>query len=62
MKVDHLHMLISIPPKFAVSQVVGYIKGKVLIHIACQDMGKRKNFTGQHFWKRSHYVSAAGCD
>ena len=62
MKGDHLHMLISIPPKYAVSQVVGYIKGKSAIHIARQYMGKRKNFTGQHFWARGYYVSTAGRD
>jgi len=59
---DHLHMLISIPPKYAVSQVVGYIKGKSAIHIARQYMGKRKNFMGQHFWARGYYVSTAGRD
>jgi putative transposase len=62
MKGDHLHMLISIPPKYAVSQVVGYIKGKSAIHIARQYMGKRKNFTGQHLWARGYYVSTAGRD
>ena len=62
MKGDHLHMLISIPPKYAVSQVVGYIKGKSAIHIARQYTGKRKNFTGQHFWARGYYVSTAGRD
>ncbi len=62
MKGDHLHMLISIPPKYAVSQVVGYIKGKSAIHIARQYMGKRRNFTGQHFWARGYYVSTAGRD
>lgn len=59
---DHVHMLISIPSKYAVSQVVGYIKGKSSIHIARQYMGKRKNFTGQHFWARGYYVSTAGRD
>ena len=62
MKGDHLHMLISIPPKYAVSQVEGHIKGKSAIHIARQYMGKRKNFTGQHFWARGYYVSTAGRD
>jgi putative transposase len=47
---DHLRMRISIPPKYAVSQAVGHIKGKSAIHIARQYMGKRKNFTGQHLW------------
>lgn len=46
---DHAHMVISIPPKYAVSQVVGFIKGKSAIHIARQYAGRKKNFTGQHF-------------
>ena len=45
---DHVHMLLSIPPKYAVSQVVGYIKGKSAIHIARVWMGRRRNFVGQH--------------
>ena len=59
---DHAHMLISIPPKYAVSQVVGFIKGKSAIHIARQYFGRKKNFTGQHFWARGYYVSTAGRD
>jgi putative transposase len=55
-------MLISIPPKYAVSQVVGFIKGKSAIHIARNFMGRRKNFTGQHFWARGYYVSTVGYD
>ena len=47
---DHAHMLISIPPKYAVSQVVGFIKGKSAIHIARNYIVNKKNFTGQHFW------------
>jgi len=61
-RVDHIHILISIPPKFAVSQVVGYIKGKSAIHIARNYVGKRKNLTGQHFWARGYYVSTVGID
>jgi putative transposase len=49
---DHVDMLISIPPKYAVSQVVGFIKGKSAIHIAREYFGRKKNFTGQHFWAR----------
>ena len=49
LKPDHVHMLISIPPKLSVSQVVGFIKGKSAIQIARVYLGKRKNFTGQHF-------------
>jgi len=59
---DHVHMLISIPPKYAVSQVVGYIKGKSAIHVS-RVYGERKhNFVGQHFWARGYYVSTVGRD
>ena len=54
---DHVHMLISIPPKFSVSQVIGYIKGKSAIHIARNYLGHRRNFTGQQFWARGYHVS-----
>src|SRR5215467_2990966 len=50
MMLDHVHMLISIPPKHAVSQVVGFIKGKSAIHLARVYGGKKRNFVGQHFW------------
>jgi putative transposase len=59
---DHVHILISIPPKYAVSQVVGYIKGKSAIHIARTYMGRQRNFTGEHFWARGYYVSTVGLD
>jgi putative transposase len=59
---DHVHMLISIPPKYAVSQVIGYIKGKSAIYIARVFGGRKENFTGQHFWGRGYYVSTAGKD
>jgi REP-associated tyrosine transposase len=59
---DHVHLLISIPPKYAVSQVVGYIKGKSAIHIARNYAGKRRNFTGQNFWARGYFVSTVGRD
>ena len=68
--VDHVHMLISIPPKYAVAQVIGYIKGKSAIHIArtAGDMnrtlagGRQRNFTGEHFWARGYFVSTVGRD
>lgn len=60
--VDHIHMLIAIPPKYAVSQVIGYLKGKSAIHIARNYGGRRKNFTGEHFWARGYYVSTVGVD
>ena len=57
---DHVHMLLSIPPKYSVAQIVGFIKGKSAIHIARTFMGKRRNYTGQHFWARGYYVSTVG--
>src|SRR4030042_6651054 len=57
---DHVHMLISIPPKYAVSQVVGFIKGKSAIQIARVFLGRRKNFVGQHFWAKGYFVSTVG--
>lgn len=59
---DHIHMLISIPPKYAVASVVGFIKGKSAIHIARSFMGRRKNFVGQNFWARGYFVSTVGLD
>jgi REP-associated tyrosine transposase len=57
---DHVHMLISIPPKYAVSQVVGYLKGKSAIDIARTFGGKVRNFVGEHFWARGYFVSTVG--
>ena len=59
---DHVHILISIPPKYAVSQVVGFIKGKSAIQIARNFQGRKKNFVGQRFWARGYYVSTVGKD
>ena len=59
---DHVHMLISIPPKYSVSQVVGYIKGKSAIRIARTYAGRRNNFVGQSFWARGYFVSTVGRD
>jgi putative transposase len=59
---DHVHMLISIPPKYAVSQVIGYIKGKSAIQIARRILRQGRNFTGQHFWARGYFVSTVGRD
>ncbi len=60
LQLDHVHMLLSIPPKYAVAQVLGFIKGKSAIHIARTHLGRRGNFTGQHFWARGYYVSTVG--
>ena len=57
---DHVHMMISIPPKYAVSQVVGFMKGKSAIHIARVYAGRRRSFVGQHFWARGYWVSTVG--
>jgi len=59
---DHVHILISIPPKYSVSQVIGFLKGKSAIHIARVFVGRKQNFTGQHFWARGYYVSTVGRD
>jgi len=59
---DHVHMLISIPPKYAVSQVVGYIKGKSAIHLARVYGERKQNFVGQNFWARGYFVSTVGRD
>jgi putative transposase len=59
---DHVHMLIAIPPKYAVSQVIGYIKGKSAIYIARVYGERSRNFVGQHFWARGYFVSTVGRD
>jgi putative transposase len=59
---DHVHFLISIPPKYSVSNVIGYIKGKSAIAIARNFVGRRKNFTGQSFWARGYFASTIGAD
>jgi len=55
-------MLISIPPKCAVAQVIGYIKGKSAIHIARTVGGRQRDFAGEQFWARGYFVSTAGRD
>ncbi len=55
-------MMIAIPPKYAASQVVGYIKGKSAIHMARVYAERRRNFVGQHFWARGYFVSTVGRD
>jgi putative transposase len=56
---DHVHMLISIPPKYAVAQVIGFMKGKSAIWIA-RTCGRQRNFIGQNFWARGYCVSTIG--
>ena len=57
---DHVHMLIKIPPKYSVAEVVGYIKGKSAIAVARQFSGKKQNFNGESFWARGYAVSTVG--
>ena len=60
--IDHVHMYIAIPPKYSVSQVVGYIKGKSAIHIAREVQNRARGFAGQSFWARGYYVTTVGRD
>jgi len=62
LRADHVHIMISVPPKYSVSQVVGYLKGKSAIQIARTYMGRKKNFVGYKFWARGFYVSTVGKD
>lgn len=59
---DHVHMLLSVPPKHSVAQVVGFIKGKSAIWIARNFVGRKKNFSGQNFWARGYFVSTVDRD
>ena len=59
---DRVHMLLSVPPKYAVSNVVGYIKGKSAIYIARRYRGKTRNYAGERFWARGYFVTTVGRD
>ena len=59
---DHVHILVSIPPKLPVSSVIGFIKGKSAFFIARNFAGRRRNFVGESFWARGFYVSTVGLD
>ena len=59
---EHVHICISIPPKYSVSSVVGYLKGKCAIAIAQNFKGRQRNFNGEHFWARGYFVSTVGLD
>ena len=60
LQADHVHRLVSIPPKYAVAQVGGYLKGKRAIHIARTDGGRQQNFVGENFWARGYFVTPVG--
>ncbi|MBD2075813.1 IS200/IS605 family transposase [Phormidium sp. FACHB-592] len=57
---DHVHMCIEIPPKYAVSSVIGFLKGKSALAIARRFKGKQHNFEGENFWARGYAVSTVG--
>ena len=59
---DHVHIMLAIPPKYSVAQVVGFMKGKSAIQIARNFQGRKKNFVGQNFWARGYYVYTVGKD
>jgi putative transposase len=59
---DHIHLCLSIPPKFSVANTVGFIKGKSAIRIHREYLGKQRQFTGYHFWARGYCVSTVGLD
>ena len=59
---DHVHMMIRIPPKYSVSHVMGYIKGKSAIRMARDFMGRSQGFKGYHFWARGYFASTVGID
>ena len=62
LQADHVHMVLSGPPKYAGAQVGGYLKGKSAIHIARTYGGRQRNFVGEHFWARGDFVSTVGPD
>jgi len=59
---DHVHMLIRMPPQYAVAEVLGYIKGKSAIAVARQFGGRQRNCNGERFWARGYAVSTIGCE
>lgn len=60
--IDHIHLCISIPPKYAVSTIVGYLKGKTAMMVFERYSKVKRNFKGQSFWARGYYVSTVGLD
>jgi putative transposase len=59
---DHIHLVLSVPPKYRIAMVMGYLKGKSAIHIHRQLQGVKQGFTGKHFWSRGYCVSTIGMD
>ena len=59
---DHIHLCLSIPPKYSVAGMIGYLKGKSSMVIFEQFSKLKKNFKGHHFWARGYYVNTVGLD
>ena len=59
---DHVHLVLSIPPKLSVAMAVGYLKGKSAIQIHREALNVKQGFTGKHFWSRGYCVSTVGLD
>jgi len=59
---DHIHLCLSIPPKYSVANTFGFLKGKSAIRIHRQFLVQKRNFTGLHFWARCYCVSTVGLD
>ena len=60
--IDHIHLCLSIPPKYAVSAIVGYLKGKSAMIVFEKHSKLKRNFKGHHFWARGYFVSTVGLD
>ena len=59
---DHIHLCLSIPPKYSVANTVGFLKGKSAIRIHRAHLGRPRQYTGYHFWARGYCVSTMGLD
>lgn len=62
MSIDHIHLCLAIPPKYSVSTIVGYLKGKSAMIVFEKYSRLKRNFKGHSFWARGYYVSTVGLD
>lgn len=61
-QVDHVHMVLAIPPKYAVSEVMGFVKGKSAIKMFDLHVELKRRYWGRHFWSKGYCVSTVGLD
>ncbi len=61
-QIDHVHLVVSIPPKYAISQFMGFLKGKLALQLFDRFPQLRKKYWGQHVWSRGYCVSTVGLD